>query len=483
MLYDEIEEYLQQGLYPLHMPGHKRNTASHLPLSLTHDLTEVEGVDDLHCPEGILKRAMESAANLFGSSKTVFLVGGSTCGILAAMAACTKRGDKVLCARNCHRSVYNGLAVLGLRAEYLVPDTVSSAFEIYGSITVQQVEKALSQGGFSAVVLTSPTYEGVISDIRGIKRICEKYRIPLIVDEAHGAHLGHFEGFGGGAVKAGADIVIQSTHKTLAALTQTALLHINGDMVCEDRVMQALSIFETSSPSYILMESIDGAVQELIRNGEEKFEQYRQRLDNFSTAVQGLKNIDVLFYGGDRDNKRNEIFSFDRSKLVISAVRKGYSGAELEKILREKYKLQVEMSAIGYVIAMTSYCDTDEGFDMLKTALQEIDAGQCGDFVLKSAAMPKRFLKKMEIFEALQCDCEAVELYSSAGRISGEYVFAYPPGVPILAPGEEISEEVVEVIMGLSDAGVSIKTDFGSAKGELKVVKSPLFYEKNTSKT
>lgn len=483
MLYDEIEKYLSRGLYPLHMPGHKRNTASHLPLTLEHDLTEVEGVDDLHCPNGILKSAMGSAADFFGAKRTFFLVGGSTCGILAAIAACTKRGQKILCARNCHRSVYNAVAVLGLRAEYLVPNTVGSAFDIYGSITPRQVDKALSQGGFSAVTLTSPTYEGVISDIKGIKKICEKYGVVLVVDEAHGAHLGHFEGFGGGAVKAGADIVVQSTHKTLSALTQTALLHINGDLVSESAVAQALSVFETSSPSYILMESIDGAVQALIKNGEKKFSQYRQRLDNFSRAVQGLKNIDVLFYGNDEDRKREDIFSFDRSKLVISAVRKGCSGAELEKILREKYGLQVEMSAQNYVIAMTSYCDTDYGFKALAQALTEIDSGAYGAFIAKSRAMPKSFIKKMEIFEAVQCDSEAVSLNKAVGKISGDYVFAYPPGIPILAPGEEITEETAAVIEALKSSGISVKTAFGSVKGELKVVKLPLFYEKNTSKT
>lgn len=459
MLKDKLEEYSKSGIYPFHMPGHKRNSNLTGSLSISHDMTEVDGLDDLHCAEDILKDAMDNAAAFFGADKTFFLVNGSTCGILAALAACTKRGSKIICARNCHKSVYNGISLLGLSPVYITPETIPLPFGIYGSTDPRSVGQALAENPDAcAVIITSPTYEGVISDIKSIGEICHLYGIPLIVDEAHGAHLGHFEGFQGGAVKAGADIVIQSTHKTLGAVTQSALLHVCGSTVNPDKVAQKLAVFETSSPSYLIMESIDSAIHTLQEKGADYFSAYLNRLNSFSERAKKLENIDILFYGKNRDKKYSEIFSFDRSKLIISAVKLGYPGAYLAEMLLKKYKIQVEMVSMNYIVAMTSYCDDDSGFDRLFSALSEIDSTPHDTFVPKTAAMPTSYTRVMEISDAEELDTIKIPFEKASGRICGEFVFAYPPGIPLIVPGEKITDELIGIICELKSTGVAIKS-------------------------
>lgn len=458
MLKEQLESYTNSGIYPFHMPGHKRNRKMTGDLLITHDMTEVDGLDDLHCAGGILKEAMDNASLFFGSNKTFFVVNGSTCAILAALAACTNRGDKIICARNCHKAVYNGISLLGLSPYYITPP-MYSPLGFYGSVTAESIKEALTAcPNAQCVVITSPTYEGVISDIKSIKEVCSSYGVPLIVDEAHGAHLGHFDGFSGSALEYGADIVIQSTHKTLCAVTQSALLHVNGDLADSNKVAQKLAVFETSSPSYLIMESIDSAVRTLQSKGEEYFFAYNSRLDSFSKKCERLKNISVLFYGNDKDSTHHSIFSFDRSKLIISAVKKGLSGADLAAILLNDYKIQIEMASLNYVVAMTSYCDTDEGFARLLSALCEIDQKASGNYVQKTAAIPMCFKKNVEMSETQLCPQTTTPLKESVGKTSAEFVFAYPPGIPIITPGEEITPELVDIILSMKSAGVAIKS-------------------------
>lgn len=470
MLSEQLEEYSKSGIYPFHMPGHKRNTDMVGNLPLSHDMTEVDGLDDLHCADGILKEAMDNAAEFFGADRTFFLVNGSTCGILSAIAAHTKRGDSIVCARNCHKSVYNAVSLLGLKPEYITPKAIPLPFGVCGSVSPFAVERALKKSGAKAVVITSPTYEGVISDIASIAEVCRNHNALLIVDEAHGAHLGHFKGFEQGAVKNGADIVIQSAHKTLGAVTQSALLHICGSRASAEKTARKLAVFETSSPSYLIMESIDSAVRALQKNGGEYFSAYSKRLDSFSKKAESLKNIDIMFYGRNCGQKYDEIFAFDRSKLVISAARLGFSGAELAKLLLEKFKIQVEMAAVNYVVAMTSYCDNDCGFDRLINALSLIDNMERGGFVPTKAALYSENEKAMELFEAEQHDVKTVPKDKAVGKICGEYVFAYPPGIPLIVPGEIISERLLFEIKTFKGSGVSIKSSISGNFDQAAVI-------------
>ena len=372
MLYDKLIEYAASGIYPMHMPGHKRN-AQYLPRGLPYDIdiTEIQDFDDLHDPRGVLRETAETAAELYGSEKAFLLVNGSTVGILAAVGAHTKRGDKILIADNCHRSVSNAAALFGLEPVYITPETDEDS-GISCSIDPAAVSSALNDAkDIKLIVITSPTYEGVISDIRSISCIAHKRGIPLLADEAHGAHLGFSKKFPGEAIRAGADIAVMSLHKTLPALTQCSLLHLSGEYASKDETARMLSILQTSSPSYVLMASIDACLRFLISRKDEVFREYGKNLDNFSNSIAALKHLSVLQHGSDKP--RPGFYAFDPGKLVISTKKTAISGAALMDILRAEYKIELELARAGYAVAMTSVCDRPEGFIRLANALLAID--------------------------------------------------------------------------------------------------------------
>ena len=234
MIEERLKELAQSHIYPFHMPGHKR-AALEFSNPYSIDITEIEGFDNLHHPEGIIREAQEKAARLYGARRTYYLVNGSTCGILAAISAAVPRGERILVARNSHKAVYNAVYLRQLAAEYVYP--VDTRCGVQGQITPQQVEQKLAAfSDIKAVVITSPTYDGIVSDVAGIAEVVHRFGIPLIVDEAHGAHFGFHPAFPENAVKLGADAVIMSVHKTLPAFTQTALLHLCSDRIDHTRI-------------------------------------------------------------------------------------------------------------------------------------------------------------------------------------------------------------------------------------------------------
>lgn len=479
-LYQYLKEYSKE-IYPMHMPGHKRNFSivGETPLKEI-DVTEVEGTDDLHDPEGIILKSMEKTAELYGSYFCRYVVNGSTCGILSAIYAFTERGDRVLVARNCHKSVYNAINICGLLPVYVTPE-YDDEFSINGSISPQLVEKALNEyPDIKLCVLTSPTYEGVVSDISAISKILHEKNIPLAVDEAHGAHLGFSEYFPKGAIKSGADCVIHSTHKTLPCLTQTAAVHIckslwEGEELQEAcrKLTEALGIFETSSPSYVLMSSIDQCMNYLSENSAKAFESYKNMLEDFSEKAKDLKHIKILCKGNDRKENHKSFYDFDSGKLVISLKNTSLGGAEFEKILREKYKIQTEMTSLNYCVAMTSFCDSEKGFERLFDALSNIDReyGAENIFINENTMGGKIIEPPVSIYEARKCQKEYVSLEEAEGKICGEYVFAYPPGIPIFAPGELITKELTEEIKSLYKAKINLKSSGGNIPEKILVLK------------
>lgn len=479
-LYQYLKEYSKE-IYPMHMPGHKRNFSivGETPLKEI-DVTEVEGTDDLHDPEGIILKSMEKTAELYGSYFCRYVVNGSTCGILSAIYAFTERGDRVLVARNCHKSVYNAINICGLLPVYVTPE-YDDEFSINGSISPALVEKALNEyPDIKLCVLTSPTYEGVVSNISAISKILHEKNIPLAVDEAHGAHLGFSEYFPKGAIKSGADCVIHSTHKTLPCLTQTAAVHIckslwEGEELQEacQKLTEALGIFETSSPSYVLMSSIDQCMNYLSENSAKAFESYKNMLEDFSEKAKDLKHIKILCKGNDRKENHKSFYDFDSGKLVISLKNTNLNGAEFEKILREKYKIQTEMTSLNYCVAMTSFCDSEKGFEMLFNALSHIDQeyGAENIFINENTMGGKNIEPPVSIYEAQKCQKEYVSLEEAEGKICGEYVFAYPPGIPIFAPGELITKELTEEIKSLYKAKINLKSSGGNIPEKILVLK------------
>lgn len=459
-LYDSLLKYSEAGYYPMHMPGHKRNSsllAMCDPYSI--DITEIDDFDNLHRPEGILKAGMEAWSELYNSRKAYYLVGGSSAGILTGISACTRRGDKVLVARNCHKSVYHALYLRGLEPVYLYPPVVKK-FDINGGVSVEQVEEHLkSQVDIKLIIITSPTYEGIVSDIRGIAAAAHSYGIPLMVDEAHGAHLGFHKGFPETAVRLGADVVVHSIHKTLPAFTQTALLHINGELVEEEKIERYLSIYQSSSPSYILMSGIEKCLELLINNGSELFECYDKMLSGFYQEAEEFKNIRILT---DNTVTGEGFYRFDPSKLVLSVKGTNMTGKELYEELLHTYKVQMEMVSKDYVLGMTSIGDRQEGFDRLLTALREIDGRLKKEITTDSIMEFEPPEAVMSCEEALNAPLKEVLLSNSEGFISGEYVYLYPPGIPLLVPGERIEKDLLKQIISCRKQGLSLQglTDY-----------------------
>ena len=372
MLYEKLYEYAKSGVYPMHMPGHKRN-AEHLPTGLPYgiDITEIHGFDDLHSPSGPLLETAELAAALYSSEKAFLLVNGSTAGILAAIGANTERGDRILAAGNCHRSIPNAAGLFGLDLTYITPET-DALSGVACSISPGAVESALkSEPGTKLVVITSPTYEGVVSDVRTIAEITHDRGIPLLVDSAHGAHLGFSGVFPENATRLGADAVVMSLHKTLPALTQCSLLHICGKYADAGKTARLLSVLQTSSPSYVLMASIDNCLRLLSSDKDRLFREYEQNLKRFGADIGALQNLAVLNYGSDGPHPG--FFAFDPGKLVIFTKNTVLSGTVLADILRSEYKIELELARERYAVAMTSICDEPGGFSRLADALIAID--------------------------------------------------------------------------------------------------------------
>ena len=455
-------EQLAAERYPLHMPGHKRRQPPAPGLSCyAFDLTEIDGADDLHDADGILAQAMGRTAALYGSARCWYLVGGSTVGLLAGIRAVAPFGSEVIVARGCHKAVYHALELGRLTAHYVTAPVVE-AFGVYGSIPPAAVEAALAAHPRArCVILTSPTYEGVQSDVAAIAALCHARGVPLLVDEAHGAHYLPFAeplGWRGGAVAAGADLVVQSAHKTLPSLTQTAWLHRNGTLVDPAAVDRQLDVFETSSPSYPLLVSLDGCTGWLRENGPAAFAAWRARLDRFAAAARRWHNTPVLGLGPER----RDFFAFDDGKILL---RIGAAGAAQLRAAG----FEPEMVCGPNVLAMTSPCDDGDALDRLAAWLGERDAAAPPP-PRAGALLPAPGPARCTIAEALDRPAATMPLAEAVGETAAEYVWAYPPGVPLVAPGEQVTDAFVGAAGALTAAGTALHHSGGGGAGRLAVL-------------
>lgn len=492
-LLELLKAHRTDGGYPMHMPGHKRNPAL---LSMGEpcliDITEIDGFDNLHNAEGLLARAMERTAALWGAYATRYLVNGSTSGLLIALSALCPKGSEVIVARNCHLSVWHAIELRELSPVCVMPP-IDPESGLLGSITPELLESAFAESPkASAVAVTSPTYEGVVSDIASLAKVAHSHGAWLIVDEAHGAHLGFSPDFPQSAVKCGADLVIQSTHKTLPALTQTALLHICNDALPIDSIDRFSKIYQTSSPSYLLMASIDACTALLASDGQALFDAYAGRLEAFYQKVRSMKRLKVIGnlekLGNCPENRLNRVafgsalpfFDYDPGKLFISTVDSGMTGRALYDLLRNDYCIQPEMATATGCLCMTSIADSDAGFERLADALLAIDAqlAECGLPIRSARALPEltlpeRLCTPAQAIERSGAFCPFAE---AEGQVSGEFVYAYPPDIPLLAPGERIDRALIECFRALAASDVRLQSDSGkldlgrSEGGMLKIL-------------
>lgn len=436
-LYQKLIEYNKSGIYPFCMPGHKRNfrvPGVENPYDI--DITEVDGFDNFHDPSGILKDMQKRFAEVYSADHVYLSVNGSSAGMLAAVSSVPVKGE-LLVARNCHKSVFDGLAINGRKVHYLYPEEVIEGSMIYGGIDPETVEKMLSRHSrIKAVVITSPTYEGFLSDVQTIAEIAHKHEAILIVDEAHGAHLPYHDSFPVSAIYLGADIVVQSLHKTLPSLNQTALVFVNGDDVLARRVERALSTFTTTSPSYGLLASCEYCVEWCVEN-EEEFNEYVEMLKVFRERYKNLQAVDLL---GEELIGQYHIFDMDPSKLTF--VSRQMSGADLGRYLLKEHKLQMEAAGCRHVLAMTSVMDIESGFERLYKGL--------------AAAARVHSYPGEPLYTEKQLEELSLLYLSKVDRVFKDFIYLYPPGCPIIAPGEVFTLETWKKVREYIDEGLEV---------------------------
>ncbi|MFP4697628.1 MAG: aminotransferase class I/II-fold pyridoxal phosphate-dependent enzyme [Eubacteriales bacterium] len=453
-LYNELIKNKQKNSISFHMPGDKYGRLFNMDNLAALDVTELEGLDNLHAPSGIILEAQERASKLYQSYKSFFLVNGSTVGILASIIGLTNKGDKILMTRNSHKSVYNAVMLNELNPIYVYPDIINE-YSCANGISAKAIEeKLVLNNNIKVVVVTSPTYEGIMSNIKEISKVTRKYDIPLIVDEAHGAHLKFHSYFPESALDQGGDIVIHSLHKTLPALTQTGLLHINSDKINDYKIKQLLSTFQSSSPSYILMASMDYCLGLINDKGKELFHNYIQQLEYYTQVLrEKLLKIKIM----NRNIIKNKYgFDIDPSKLLFYCGETNITGNVLVKKLREKYNIQLELSNILYGLGMTSISNIEDDYKALVKSLKDIDskikkkeksADKYDKILLEQALLPHKAINKKTRKISI-IDCE--------NCIAGEYIIPYPPGIPLVVPGEIITKDTIECLFEYKKHNMSI---------------------------
>ena len=435
-MYQQIEAYLSQDIYPFHMPGHKRNR-HFFPSNLERfDLTEIPGMDVLSAPAGILKDMQGAIADFYGAGDSFFLVNGSSAGIVAAVCALCGEGAPLFVPRNAHVSVYNGMVLSGASPVYYMPEITADG--LAGGVN-PEVFDHMPEGATALVV--SPTYEGFVSDIASISARVRAKQGVLIVDEAHGAHFPFHKSFPAPALSQGADIVINSLHKTLPALGQCAVLHINGKSTHVDREILHFYVnsVQTSSPSYILMTASDYMLRVLWENPS-LFDEYIARLADIRNGLPGAESAAPLRLSGRERVGEDAIYNIDPGKLLFT-LHTSQDAEAIAETMAKEYKIQMEMAKGRHILAMTSVADTLEGFMRLNRAVGELNSA----LPLKNAlnnppipfALPEVALSPRE---ALRRPSKLVPQSEAIGKISAELITTYPPGIALVAPGETLTQ-------------------------------------------
>lgn len=446
---NELSEIVNKEVISFHMPGHKKGKIYEklgyinvLENLYKMDTTEILGTDNLHSPEGIIKVSQENTAMVFKSDYTYYLINGSSCGIQSAIMSVCNPKSKIIVNRDCHQSVINGCILGDVDIEY-IPCEICKNTNILKGVNVINVIDIIDKNlDAKAILLTYPTYYGMTYDLEYICNYAHSKNMVVIVDEAHGAHLGLSEKLPKTALEQGADVVIQSTHKTLPSFTQSSMIHVQEDRVDLDKISNMLRITESSSPSYLLLSSLELAVDIYENKGKELMEEILDNIQNFKNNV----------------NKNLEIYSTnDKTKVFISAKNIGLTGYELENILRKKYNIQVELSNYYGVLLICTIGNSTQDFISLETALDDIVIKEFKstklDNIKYPVDIPQKILTPREAFYKTK---KSVKIYDSIGKVCGESIVPYPPGINIISPGEIISKEIIDYLKFCSSKGMVI---------------------------
>ena len=472
-VYEALERFRRQRVVPFDVPGHKRGRGNPELVRLLGeqcvglDVNSMKPLDNLCHPVSVILEAENLAADAFGAAHAYFMVGGTTSAVQSMVLTACKLGDKIIMPRNVHRSAINALVLCGAEPVYVDPD-VEPHIGIALGMEPEEVERAiLAHPDATAVFVNNPTYYGICSDLRAIVELAHQHGMMVLVDEAHGTHLSFHEALPVSAMEAGADMAAISMHKSGGSLTQSSLLLLNEN-VNTRYVEQIINLTQTTSASYLLLSSLDISRRNLALRGRESFEKVK---DMAEYAREEINSIGGYYaYGKDLVNGKS-IYDYDVTKLSVYTRDIGLTGIEVYDLLRDEYDIQIEFGDIGNILAYISIGDRIQDIERLVGALEDIK---------RLYARPVSRLHNAEYItpivaatpqKAFYAEKELIPIRETPGRICGEFVMCYPPGIPILAPGEMVTEEIVSYVLYAKEKGCSMQGPEDGTLERLNVLK------------
>lgn len=475
-LFSALRAHAERHPIQFHIPGHKTGIAMDPEFrkfigdrALSIDLINIGPLDDLHHPTGIIDQAQKLAAKAFGADATFFSVQGTSGAIMAMIMAVVGPGDEILVPRNIHTSVLSAIILSGARPYFLQPE-VDLQLGIAHGVRVESVVEGLQRHPHvKAVLLINPTYFGVATDLRAIAEIAHERGVVVLVDEAHGVHTHFHELLPPSAMESGCDLAATSVHKLGGSLTQSSVLNVREGLVRARHVHSILSLLTTTSTSYILLASLDAARRQLAMHGREMLDRAMMIAQD---ARERLNQIPGIYCFGKEILQSSATFAFDPLKLTIRVADIGLSGFEVEVILRETYNIEVELSDLYNVLCVISFGDTKSNIDSLITAIQEIAKRELLQHHHKiNIVVPSTPVLAMNPRDAFYADTEVVRLQDSIGRIIADVIKVYPPGIPVLLPGEVVTVDNVEYIEENLRAGLPVQGPDDPTIATVRVVK------------
>lgn len=459
----------------LHIPGHRAGEA--IPAEFLQtvgkdifqiDLTEIPGLDDLHNPVAAIAEALQLTAELFQAEQSFWLVNGTSCGLMALILACCNSGDEIILPRNAHRSVASGLILSGAVPVYYQPQMLEP-FGCLAGPPVEQIKNLLREHPKAkAVLAVHPTYYGIMGDLTTLAEVCHQAGVPLLVDEAHGSHLRFHQSLPPAALSCGADATVQSLHKTGGSLTQSSLLHVQGGRIDRGRLADALRMVQSTSPSYLLMASLDLARKQLALQGEQLLTKAINLAHWCRDKLSLLPGVEVL---GQEHLGVDGAKYLDTTRLTFSLAQLGLTGYQTADMLYAQYGVAVEMADYASVVAVISLGTTPEDCERLVQALRELAMTQHKPPLTFPQALqlppPVTLLSPRE---AWQRTSRSIPLEKSRGRIAGETVAVYPPGIPVICPGEEITPAVLHYLLEVREQGIKVQGAGDCSLRQLRVL-------------
>jgi arginine/lysine/ornithine decarboxylase len=486
--FDVLLDYVDSGVIPFHTPGHMQGQGMDPALRaflgdnvLAIDLTQIRGLDDLLQPTEALVEAQALAAEAYGADHSFFLINGSTSGNQIMMMTAVNPGEKIALPRNAHKSAMGGLIMSGAEPIWMQPE-VDQELHMDHTVTPETVSRTLEMHPeIKAVYVVSPTYYGVAADLAGIARIAHAHGVPFLVDEAWGPHFAFHPALPTCAIEAGADLCINSTHKMLASMSQTSMLHQKGERIRIDRLKAVVKLFLSTSPNLVLVASLDVARKQMATEGRALLS---RTIDLANETRRRLNEIPGVYCFGNELEGRPGVFDLDPTKITIAVKALGYTGYEAEEILRRRYNVQVELADLFNCLALFTIGTTRDAADRLVYGVKELAREDRPiDVFSPSGVLERRLTTKTYALpsippirmlprDAFLAVTEHVPFKKSSGRICAEVITPYPPGIPVLSPGEEITPETIAYLELEKKAGVRMQGPFDTELRTIRVVRA-----------